>query len=91
MMIKKLIDNYFTNALIRELKSQALINGLDLKVTEVKNRVLISVKDRKYRSDYYKIIFKFNKEDSIYYVCNLLETNKEFKELIKKYQKIEVL
>lgn len=89
-MIKKILDNYFTNALIREFRSRALIYGLDLRITDLKDKVILSVKDRKYRSDYYKTIFKFNKEDSVYYMCNLLETNKEFIELLKKYQEIEV-
>lgn len=89
-MIEKIINNYLTNALVKCFKKLAIRRCIDLLVISKKSEVSIYAKYRKYTTDNYKKIITFDKSASIYYLCNLIETNKEFDEKLKEYQKKEV-
>lgn len=89
-MIENILNNYFSKKLIKCFKTCAWERGIDLRIIPRKNIIIIYAKDRRFISGLYKNIFTFNKENSVYYLCNLLETKKEFKNILKEYQKKEV-
>lgn len=88
-ILEKIINNYLTNALVKTFKTIALIRGIDLLVIPRKSEVSIYAKDRKFTLDNYKKVMVFDKSASIYYLCNLIETKKQFDEILKKYQEKE--
>ncbi len=88
-MFEKIINNYLTNALIKCFRTIALLRNIELLVIPRKNEVTIYVKDRKYTEKNYKKVMVFDKSASIYYLCNLIETKKEFEEVLKTYQERE--
>lgn len=85
-MIEKILDNYMTKNLLRILKPIALKRHVHLKIDENKNLIIVYAKDLSLSDYHYKRIFSFYKEDAIYYLCNLKETEKKFEFIIKKYQ-----
>lgn len=88
-MIEIIINNYLTKALIKCFKTTALIRNINLLVISRKNEVTIYAKDRKFTENNYKKVMVFDKSASIYYLCNLIESKKEFDEVLKKYQERE--
>lgn len=88
-MIEKIINNYLTNALIRCFKTTALLRNIELHIIPRKNEVSVYAKDKKYTENLYKKIMVFDKSASIYYLCNLKETKKEFDKVLQEYQRKE--
>ena len=88
--IEKIINNYLYKKVIHIFKGRALIRGIDLHIIPRKDKVTVYAKDRRFTENLYKEVFPFNKDASIYYLCNLKETSKEFDEILKTYQEIEV-
>lgn len=88
-MLEKIINNYFTKALIRCFKTVALKRGIDLYIEKSKNEISIYAKDRKYLFRMYKKVMTFDKSASIYYLCNLIEAKNSFDKTLKEYQERE--
>jgi len=88
--IERFINNYLSTALIRVFRQCALLRYIDLHVIPRTDVVTIYAKDKRLAENNYKEIFSFRKDASIYYLCNLKDTNKEFDEILKKYQEKEV-
>jgi hypothetical protein len=89
-MIERFINNYLSTALIRVFRQCALLRYIDLHVIPRTDIVTLYAKDKRFTENLYKEVFSFRKDASIYYLCNLKDTNKEFDEILKKYQETEV-
>lgn len=83
-MIDKIIDNYISKKLIRCMKSWVLIYNLDFMTLEKNGIIKIYIKQKKYNNKQFKNILSFEKKDSILLLSNLIETKREFIEIIKK-------
>ena len=89
-MIDRILDNYFSKKLIDAFKSTAIIRGIGLHIIPRKEEITIYAKDRRFAENYYKEVFSFRKEASIYYLSNIIEAQKEFDTILKAYQDKEV-
>lgn len=88
-MFQKLLNNYFSNTLIECLKSWALLYYLEVKIIKKNNIINVYLKNKKYKSVYYKKVMDFKCDKAILYLCNLTETHKEFKKILKEFQRKE--
>lgn len=85
-MVEKILNNYFSKKLIEVFRTTALLRNIDLHIIPRKEKVTIYAKDRRFVDNYYKQVFEFKKEASIYYLSNILEAKKEFDKVLKYYQ-----
>lgn len=89
-MIKNVLDNYMSDNLIRCMKTWALPFGVEVMAIERNKIKTIYIKDRRFEDSYYKPVLNIRKEDSILFLSNLIQTQKEFINAVKEYQKQEV-
>ena len=97
-MIKNILDNYFTNNLIKEIKRDITLSfNVDLKIEYNKNKIklfnnnayteiIILAKPRHYKN--YTKIISFCKEDAFNHLNNLKRAEKSYiRDFIKKLDK----
>lgn len=81
-MIKKILDNYFSNLLIRRIEKCTKLWCCSFKAEKSENMVKCYIKNYKYEDKYYKLIYSFSKENAFEL---LLDDNMD--ELLKVIQK----
>lgn len=88
-MIERILNNYFQKKLINRLKFSLLIYYLDFKYIFTKNKISVQCKRKKYNDEEYVNVFKIDKEDCYYYLCNYEKFIANVKKLINDYYKEE--
>jgi len=86
-VITEILDDYFTNKLLEEIKWSFIERYLDYKFESDKYRIIIKVKLKKYKDEFYSAIIKIDKNDSFKYMCDLDNFRKQIDEIIIDYQR----
>ena len=89
-MIKKILDNYYSNKLINYCKSCLQRYIIDIRITETKTNVDIEIKMPKYNDKQFISIFNFHKGNAFIYLCEQEEIKKILLERAKKYSESQV-
>ena len=86
--ITKILDEYYTHKLIDKIKDFIICTyNLDLKTEWKGNNVILYVKKRKHKDEYYEQIYTFNYCDSLMWLINLNSTKEIVDNNIKGYLK----
>ena len=86
-MINKILDNYFTDKLLEEIKWSFIVRGLNYRFLDDKRYIDVEAKPRKYDKEFYSKIIQIRKEDSFKYMCDLDNFIKQVDKIINDYQK----
>lgn len=85
-MIEKILDKYYTKKVVEQLLDNLLFfYRLDHKVCWTNKKVLIKVKRKQHKKEYYKEIFNIHYSDALFYFTHIEDVIKGFKENIKLY------
>lgn len=85
-MIEKILDKYYTKKVVEQLLDNLLFfYRLDYRLCWKNNKVLIKVKKREHKKEYYKEIFYIPYSDALFYFTHIEDVIKGFKENVKLY------
>lgn len=87
-MINKIIDNYFAKKLKDYIQDYCLQWFIDTRIIEDNNIIILQVKQKYYKEEYYTNIMSFLKTNSFYYLLDLKELEKRIKERLENYHLI---
>ncbi len=83
--IEKLLDKYYSNKL-KQLVTQELNKWyLDYQFVELNRGIYLEVKKPEYNATQYKVIWSFNKDESLYYVCNYKQLENDIQDAVDYY------
>ena len=86
-IIDKILNNYFTKKLLKEIKWDFIVRNLDYKFDFEKYRVWVKCKPKKYKDEEYTTIIHIDKDDSLKYLCDLDNFRTEINKIIIEYCK----
>lgn len=84
-MINKILDKYYSNKLNKYIEGLLLFYTPSFKIEKQKNRVYVYIKKYKYKDEYYKEIFNYNLEDSLFIFTNIKKLDEIINERCKAY------
>ena len=84
-MIEKILDNYFTRKLLKEIEWCLFERNLDYKFADNGTMIDVIVKPEKYDKKYSRVIISFWKSDAFKYMCELKKFLKYVKEELNEY------
>lgn len=83
-VIKKILDNYFSEILINTIKKEIYYNHfVDVRIKDIKNKVWVEVKKQEYNNDQYEVIFGFYKGNAF---ANLIDVEKVIEKVNKNVE-----
>lgn len=82
-MIKNILDNYFSNLLIRRIENYTKLWCCKFKAEKSEGVVTLYIKKYKYEDRYYKEIFSFSKENAFELLFDK-DLPKEIREIVEK-------
>ena len=84
-LIEKLLDKYYSNKLKQIVKQELIKWYLDYQFVELNRGIYLEVKKPEYNATQYKLIWSFNKDESLYYVCNYKQLKNDIQDAVDYY------
>ena len=86
-MIERILDNYFTNKLLEEIKWSFIVRNLDYKFVDEGSCIGIEAKPKKYKDEHYEKIICIDKSEALRYLCDLDKFRKEIVKILNNFSK----
>ncbi len=84
-VLNKILDNYYTDKLIEQLRLESLMYRVNLKFVKDNSDLDVFIKMREFNDEQYALIMVVRKQDSINHLINFKKMRKHFNENIEKY------